>query len=184
MSNYKPLLDDLFQFVNDEQEANDEKLHEVWQQPLTEKLLKGWSQEFSHLERTDDKRTLIAHLGENESRFREGDLLALHLGNPLDFSGPLARRLTLEEDGGDQWLLRSRDEITLDGYTVGAPCYADPDGMSLLPFYQKSLEELAVSTVGNNVVLPMLHGDIEPEFDDSDCLEGERIALEARFNAK
>jgi DNA replication ATP-dependent helicase Dna2 len=184
MSRYTGLLCELRQFVNDEQEANEEKIYEIWQQPLAQKLSKGWTQALARLERTDDKRAFIAHLGDNDSRFREGDLLALHLGNPLDFSSLLTRQVVLEEEDANRWLLRCRDEVGLAGYKQGSPCFADPDSMSLLSFYEKSIEELSKSSIGNEVVLPLLQGDIDPEFDEADCQYAQQVAQSREFNTQ
>ncbi len=80
------------------------KLLEVWNRPLEEKLHAGWSQKLTWIERANEPGLLRAQLDEGHSRFREGDLLVLHTGHPID--DMLARGLLLEAEDDDGWLLR------------------------------------------------------------------------------
>jgi DNA replication ATP-dependent helicase Dna2 len=183
MSNtHQQLLSDLDAFVQGEHEAAEQKLREVWEQPLPQKLTKGLTQSFLRIERTSDPKTLLAYLGDNESRLREGDLLLLHLGDP--FQQLLARRLTLEEDDGDCWRLRSHEPITLLDDYDGGVCYADADTIDLRPFYEKAIADVATSSIGQKIILPLLAGHLEPEFNQRDCDQGEIVALREGFNKK
>lgn len=175
------LLSDLLSFVRQEQTAANEKLLEVWSRSLHEKLDKGISQGFTRIEPGDEPSTLWAYLDDSESRFREGDLILLHAGDPL--AAALGRGLSLEAEEDDRWLLRgNRVATVLDAYSGGA-CYGDPDGMDLTPYYERSLEEISTSQIGREVVLPLLSGQLDITFDDRDVLEGESIALAEGFNA-
>ena len=181
-SSQPDLLKELLAFIHDEQRAGDRKLIDVWGRPIVEKVETGWSQRFARLERTDDPGSLWAYLADGESRFREGDMLALHTGSPLD--AMLGRGLTLESEEDDRWLLRgNRVGAALDAY-AGGVTYADPDAMDLTPYYVKSLEEISTSRIGLDVVLPLLSGALEITFDDRDVADGERVALAEGFNAK
>ena len=176
------LLSKLLAFVRDEQQTGNRKLLEVWDRPLPEKLGKGLSQGFTRLERADEPSTIWAYLDTSESRFREGDLLLLHNGSPL--TSQLGRGLSLEAEEDDRWLLRgNRAPAVLEAYT-GGPCYADPDGMDLTPYYERSLEEISTSQIGLQVVLPLLGGKLDITFDDRDVSEGERVARAEGFNPK
>jgi DNA replication ATP-dependent helicase Dna2 len=176
------LLAELLSFVRDEQHAGDRKLLEVWERPLPEKLLKGLSQGFTRLERGEEPSTIWAYPDTSESRFREGDLLLLHSGSPL--TSQLGRGLTLEAEDDDRWLLRgNRVAAVLHAYD-GGHCYADPDGMDLTPYYERALEEISTSQIGQQVVLPLLDGKLDITFDDRDVSEGERVARVEGFNTK
>ena len=176
------LLAELLSFVRDEQQAGNRKLLEVWERPLAEKLDKGHSQGFTRLELADESSTIWAYLDSSESRFREGDLLLLHSGSPL--TSQLGRGLSLEAEEDDRWLLRgNRAPAVMDAY-IGGPCYADPDGMDLAPYYERSLEEISTSQIGLQVVLPLLGGKLDITFDDRDVSEGERVARAEGFNPK
>jgi DNA replication ATP-dependent helicase Dna2 len=176
------LLSKLLVFVRDEQKVGNEKLLEVWDRPLSEKLDKGLSQGFTRLERADESSAIWAYLDASESRFREGDLLLLHSGNPL--TSQFGRGLSLELEEDDRWLLRgNRAPAVLEAY-AGGPCYADPDGMDLTPYYERSLEEISTSQIGLQIVLPLLGGRLDITFDDRDVFEGERVARGEGFNLK
>lgn len=176
------LLANLLLFIRDEQQAGNQKLFDVWERPLTEKLENGWTQGFVRLERGEESQTLWAYLDGSESRFREGDLLCLHSGDPL--TGTLGGQLSLELEEDERWLLRGNlVQAALDAYE-GGPCYADPDAMDLTPYYERSIEEIATSQTGREIVLPLLRGDIEIKFDERDYADAEQIALAEGCNVK
>ena len=177
---YTRLLSGLLEFVRDEQTAGHQKLLDLWHRPLTEKLEKGWSQGFTRLEAADEPATAWAYLDDTESRFREGDLLVLHGGSPLQ--DQLGRGLSLESEEDGRWLLSGiRLTAALQLY-AGGPCYADPDTIDLTHYYERALEEIATSQIGRTVVLPLLSGQLEISFDDRDVSEAERIAIAEGFN--
>jgi DNA replication ATP-dependent helicase Dna2 len=181
MSANATLLSDLARLVYDEQMAASHQLRTTWERPLSEKLNKGLTQGFLRLERGPEPSTLWVYPDESESRFREGDLLCLHEGIALE---PLCRGLVfeLEEDG--RWLLRgNRAPAAFDDYTGGA-CYADPDAMDLTGYYKQTLDDIANSAVGQEVLLPLLSGDLDLEFDEADMADATRTALGEGFNAR
>ncbi|HTP27799.1 MAG TPA: AAA domain-containing protein, partial [Anaeromyxobacteraceae bacterium] len=175
------LLADLLRFVQDEKEAGDRRLCEVWKRPLAEKLETGWAQRFRKLERADDGN-LWAFTDESDSRFREGDMLVLHAGSPCD--DPLGRHLTLESEEDDRWLLRGRSVDDVLRAYGGGPCYADPDALDLTSFSERTIEEISISRIGREVVLPLLDGDLEIAFDAAADREGQRAARERGFNSR
>lgn len=176
------LLENLLLFIRDEQQAGNQKLFDVWERPLKEKQEKGWTQGFVRLERGEEAQTLWAYLDDGESRFREGDLLCLHSGDPL--SAKLGGQLSLELEEDERWLLRGNMvTVALDSYE-GGPCYADPDAMDLTPYYERSIGEIASSQTGREIVLPLLSGNLEITFDGRDLEDGERIALAEGCNAR
>ena len=157
----KTVLDDLRQFVEDEQKANYEQLFEVWEKPIQQKLDSGESQHIKQVERLD-KGYLILTLGENESRLREGDMLCLHLGDPKEKR--YVGQATIEVEYEDEWLVRARDADAQALVAIAEGCYADPDTMDLKSFYVKALDEVAGSTIGLNVVLPLLADQLNTSF--------------------
>jgi DNA replication ATP-dependent helicase Dna2 len=56
--------------------------------------------------------------------------------------------------------------------------------MDLTPYFERSIEEIATSQTGREVVLPLLKGDLKIEFDGRDYEYGEQIALNEGCNAK
>ncbi len=178
-------LNPLRALIEHERQAALAQRLDIWQRPLANKLATGWSQRLMRLEPADSARALWAYLdeGKGESRFREGDLLALHAGSPLDC--PLARQLTFEAEQDGRWLLVSASAATISDL-LGSPaaqgCWADPDAMDLTPYYLKALEEIETSAIGQEFVLPLLAGTLELTFDPRDVDEGERIAQAEGFN--
>jgi len=176
------LLAELLDFVKDEQAAGHHKLLDVWSRPVAEKLQSGWTQRFNRLERTDDPLAVWAYPEAADSRFREGDVLALHAGSPIE--NLFARGLTLESEDEDRWLLRGpRVPDALQAY-AGGPCFADPDAMDLTQYYEQALQEIGTSQIGREAVLPLLAGDIDITFTSEDFDLGLQAAEARKFNAR
>lgn len=157
----KTVLDDLRQFVEDEQKASYEQMFEVWEKSIQQKIENGESQQIQSVERID-KDSLTLTLGDNESRLREGDMICLHLGEPM--KKRYVAQATIEIEDEDEWLIRigSVDAKSLAAIANG--CYADPDTMDLKIFYDKALNEVADSRVGREVVLPLLADELNAGF--------------------
>lgn len=179
-TSYADFLSKSLQFVQDEQQAGEQNLHEVWGRPLAEKLTKGLSQQLLRLEATDEATAAWAYLGDNESRFREGDLLLLHGGTPQD--SLLGRRVSLELDEGHRWLLRDRQMSALLKECSGGPLFADPDAMDMTPYYRQALNEISTTQIGREIVLPLLTNNLDITSDDDDFSEAERTARHEGFN--
>lgn len=158
MDALKTTLTQLRQFVEDEQKANFEQLFEVWEKPIQQKLNSGESQKIQHVERTGNQHLTLT-LGSNESRLREGDMICLHLGNPIEKRH--ITQATIEAEYENDWLVRVQlaDDESLSAVANG--CYADPDTMDLTSFYNKALDDIAASPIGREVVLPMLSGQLD-----------------------
>ncbi len=166
------LLQELHTLIQDEQLAARQQLLLVWQKPLPEKLHQGLTQDFTHVDLGPEPGTLLAYPGEAESRFREGDLLCLHTGDPLE---PLGRSFTFEMETEEAWLLRGSATLAWTAYS-GGRCYADPDTMDLSGYYFQALEDVAHSAIGRDTLLPLLQGRAEVAFDEADVAEGEATA--------
>ena len=182
MPGQHPLIQKLYEFVYAEQAANLQKLGDIWERALQDKLLQGWTQGFIRLERSENPKQLWAHLDDNESRFRTGDLLRLHLG---DARGQvLCQGMKFEKEEDDRWLLSSdRAMFVWDDYQEGH-CYADPDGIDLTPRYIQALQDIENDSLGNNAILPLLGNTPDISFNDADVEYGEQTALEEGCNEK
>ena len=88
----------LRKFVQDEAETQREALMRQWARSLHERVAKGWTVEGL---RVDKFKNNIARLtcATNDSRFREGDLVVLHRGNPHDEN---AQHCELQYDGENE----------------------------------------------------------------------------------
>jgi DNA replication ATP-dependent helicase Dna2 len=88
-------LERLRHYIDSEASTQYKQLEHQWSFPLSERVAKGWAIEGL---RVEDYQNQIIRLScqTNDSRFREGDLIVLHRGNPRD---PDALHCELEYDG-------------------------------------------------------------------------------------
>lgn len=161
--NTKQTLNDLRAFVQEEHKASQAKLFEVWEKPLSKKLTSGESQHIAKISRAGASH-LVLNLGENDSRFREGDMVCLHYGDALE--SVFLHQATIEAENDGEWLLRVVNQ-NLDSMINADPSrkiYADPDSMDLKPFFDKALDDIAGSTIGTQFILPLLAGELDTRF--------------------
>ncbi len=123
-----------------------------------------------------------AWTGEGESRFREGDLLALHAGDPVEHL--LGRGFMLDQEDEGRWLLRGRKVDALFDAHDGGAAFADPDGIDLGDYYRKAIEEIGSSEIGREIVLPLLGGTLEISFVPDEVTRAAAIARERGFNER
>ena len=157
----RSVLADLREFVENEHRASYEKLYEIWEKPLNQKLIKGESQEVNYVKKLGKNHLHVA-LGHNESRFREGDMICLHMGEPS--KKRYVQQGTIESENDNEWVVRVHqiDDEAIDEIASG--CYADPDTMDLKPFYDQALEEIAESKQGREIILPLLANQLDTSF--------------------
>ena len=178
------LIEGLRGFVAREREAALQNLLDVWRQPLPDRLAKGLSQGFLRLEAGPEKGTAWAWLDGGESRFREGDLVCLHGGSPLQSMLSREAAFELEEEG--RWLLRLKHAAVVIKAAEGQPCYADPDDFDLTKYYEEVLDDIGQTippSRANRCLMPLLDGRISNDFDSRDFEEAETIALDEGLNA-
>ena len=154
-------LQRLRQFVHAEADAQQQALERQWSRPVRERVARGWAIEGLRVVGFDKN---IARLvcDSNHSRFREGDLVVLHRGNPKD---PNALHFDLYYDG----------EIELEASLIKGNHYfmtIQPDGWILdqdwfdsSPFYLSALDTAADSQRGRAIILPLLQGSLTPKVD-------------------
>jgi DNA replication ATP-dependent helicase Dna2 len=161
MSSTADLLKRLRHFVRAEAEIQYAALDLQWSRPLSERVAKGWAIEglrVAHFE----KGLIRLRCDTNDSRFREGDLLVLHQGNPKD---PNALHVELQYDG----------ETELEASLIKGNHFflaADPNGwifdqdwFDSSPFYLDALDTVADSLRGSSIILPLLQGSLTPKID-------------------
>ena len=161
MSSTTDLLNRLRQFVQAEAETQFAALDKQWSRPLSERVSKGWAIEGLSVEHFE-KGLIRLRCDTNDSRFREGDLLVLHRGNPQD---PNALHVELQYDAetelevslinGNHFFL----EADPDGWLI------DQDWFDSSPFYLDALNNVADSLRGRSVILPLLQGSLTPKLD-------------------
>lgn len=166
----KSVLTELSEFVQREYDANQAKLIEIWEMPINQKIKSGESQLIKKIcVKSDNHVELI--LDGDGSRFREGDMICLHLGDALEST--FVKQVSIDAEYDGRWLISGYKLDTNALKQASMPCYADPDGMNLKPFYDQALEELAETNIGIDIILPLLAGDLkvdgiyESEYEDA-----------------
>ena len=154
-------LQRLRKFVQDEAETQFQALSHQWSHPLQERVARGWAIEGLH---ATHFRNGIARLtcATNDSRFREGDLVVLHRGNPRDKN---VQHCELQYDGetelevslihGNEYFFSQQP----DGWIM------DQDWFDSSPFYLSALDTVADSQLGRSVILPLIQGSLTPKID-------------------
>jgi len=178
------LLEGLRSFVAREREAAQQYLLDTWRQPLPDRLAKGLSQRFLRIEAGPEQGTAWAYPDGGESRFREGDLVCLHGGSPLQ--SMLSREAAFEAEEEGRWLLRLKHAQAVIKAAGGEPCYADPDDFDLTRYYDAVLDDIGETippSRANRCLMPLLEGRISNDFDPRDFEEAEAIALREGLNA-
>ncbi|SGZ09231.1 DEAD/DEAH box helicase [Moritella viscosa] len=154
----KLVLTELRELIQREYDANQAKLIEVWEKSIKQKIKSGESQLITHITVKGNGYVELT-LGEGESRFREGDMICLHLGDAI--GSTFINQASIDDEYDGRWLI-SGYKLDLNALKQAKmPCYADPDGMNLKPFYDQALAELAETSIGLDIVLPLLAGDLK-----------------------
>ena len=174
--------------VEDEYAAQADQLRQLWQMSLNSRLNSGHCQRLTHFEKTQDGHYWVTLDREQESRFREGDLLRLHWGNPVEEAFGLELMLLEEQD--DRWRLQHKRNMAnayrewQQGRSVyDGVCYADPDQMDLRSFQHDGLSVLQSSPRGQNIILPLLQNRLKIGLDPNADYEALFAnALEQGFN--
>lgn len=156
MSDYQPLLQRLDRFVRSESEIHRQELERQWSRSLAERIATGRALEGLQVEEVRKDGTLLLNCATNDSRFREGDFLVLHRGDPR---GEEAAECLLEYDdethlevslrSGNVFFMRSNP----DGWI------ADESMLDLSPFYLDALDQVADTRRGREIILPLLSGE-------------------------
>ena len=159
-----PVLKKLEAVVYAEHRAGMEKLLDIWEKPLKDKLYKGETQQINSVKSLGNGQLEVT-LGKNESKFREGDMVCLHLGEA--HVERVISQATIEAEDDGKWLLRAKFDQTKIT-KLQSDCFADPDGMDLTSFYDKALEDVATSAIGRNTLLPLLAHSLNTDLVDED----------------
>lgn len=162
MPGNETLLRRLRHFVLSETETQRRQLESQWSRPLTERVAQGRALEGLHVKSLQPGGSLFLTCQTNDSRFREGDTLVLHRGDPR---GLEAIQGTLEYDDetelelsllmGNPYLLK----------TEPSGWIADEGLLDLSSFYLDALDQAADSLRGREFILPLLGGQKAPNID-------------------
>lgn len=148
-------------FVENEADAQREALNKQWNTSLNERIAHGWAVEGLQVQQF--KHNIIRLTCDtNESKFREGDLVILHRGDPrgenvlhcdVQYDNEIELELNLIR-GNELFLAQ-----TPHGWIM------DQDWFDASPFYLSALNEAADSNLGRSFILPVLQGALKPKLD-------------------
>lgn len=162
MTNHAVLLQRLERFVRSEAEAHRNQLRERWARPLSERVARGFAIEGISIASFNSPGSIILNCHTNESRFRDGDFLVMHRGDP---DGEDSIEIVLEYDDETQLEVSARTGKLYLLTDQPHGWIADESMLDLSPFFLDALEEVADTQRGRERILPLLSGEKEPTLD-------------------
>ena len=160
-TDYLILLQRLKTFIRREYEIQRYEVEKQWALPLFQRVQQGYAIESLSL-RSLKGNALKLDCQTNDSRFRDGDLLVLHRGNPR---GPESIQCILDYD----------DETSLDLLiTDGKPFLlkehsqgwiADESMLDLSGMFLDALDQVSDTLRGREFILPLINGELAPNID-------------------
>jgi DNA replication ATP-dependent helicase Dna2 len=180
MSSTADLLQRLRRFVQAEAQTQYSALDRQWSRPIGERVAKGWAIEGLRVVR-EEKGIIRLTCHTNDSRFREGDLLALHQPDESP-KNPNTLHVELQYDGETEL------EVSLikgNATFLAAQPYdwiADQDWFDSSPFYLDALDTVADSLRGRSIILPLLNGSLSPKLDYARYERASQAAYAAELN--
>jgi DNA replication ATP-dependent helicase Dna2 len=151
----------LRKLVQDEAEAQLQELTRQWSRSLQERVARGWAIEGLRVQGIQNG-ILRLTCATNDSRFREGDLVVLHRGDPRDEN---ALHCDLQYDGESDLeasLIRGNEYFLTQ---QGGGWIMDQDWFNASPFYLDALNTVADSQRGRSIILPLIQGSLTPKID-------------------
>jgi hypothetical protein len=156
------LLPRLQSLIRAEAEQQRYELRKQWSLPLPERVARGYAIEGLEVTAIRPDGTLLLSCQTNDSRFREGDFLAIHRGDPetperlsgvLEYDDETELEIDLTEGNID--ILKTNPT----GWIV------DEDMLDLSRFYLEALDQVADRLLGRERILPLLYGEKGPNID-------------------
>lgn len=138
---------------------------EFLSRPLADRVASGWSLSPIRLRRSQEDKLLELHADLSHSRYREGDVLRIHTDFIDDVDGFDA---TIVWEGPEFLVIRP-ERSPAAVLAAAGKLIADPGYLNLTDYYLAALEDCAATTVGREVILPMLLGELHLK------LEGHRF---------
>ena len=179
MDDYRPLLHKLRHFIISEAENKKFQLRRQWSRPLSERVAAGDA--IAGLTVTNVTFDGSVHLkcSTNNSRFREGDFLVLHRGNPTDQN---TLQVVLEDDNGTELIAMINDgniyllEASPNGWI------ADEGMLDLTNFYLEAITQVSDTERGRKIILPLLTNEISPAQDPQSHEIAYKTGIKAGLN--
>jgi DNA replication ATP-dependent helicase Dna2 len=168
----------LRKLVQDEADAQLETLTRQWSRSLQERVARGWAIEGLRVQHVQNGIIRLI-CTTNDSRFREGDLVVLHRGDPRDEN---VQHCELQYDGEtdlEASLIRGNEYFFTgqpDGWIM------DQDWFDASPFYLDALNNVADSQRGRSIILPLIQGSLAPKIDFARYERARKMLSESGLN--
>lgn len=165
-------------FVAKEHEAQRSATQRLWARTTTERVEEGRCIAGLRVESKSAAGVWRLSCEANDSRFREGDLVRLSRGDP---QSPLADCFV--QAITDQWLDLSVRKPLGGAWAVGDQGLCiDESFIDLEKFYQDTIADLGKSTLGREVILPLLQGALKSTVDVTEYEEANTQGLRDDLN--
>ena len=172
----------LRQQVRDEAEEAMRSVRRDWKKPLSSRVEDGVALENVRCT-MQDEGWIEARFERNHSRFREGDLIQLGIGDPVGTPGVNA---FVEREFDGSFLLyvgeAERKNRSMDLEEIAKLTVLDQGHMDLSQQVMEALVELGASREGRERVLPLLMGRLSPKLDLARATRAELHGFEQGFN--
>ena len=157
------VLQELRAFVAAEFEAQRLKFAEQRAKPRSERVEDGTCVDGLRFQRLDESgRAVFKHEG-NDSRLREGDLVALRQVE----DGDETRASLFREEAGEMWLATEKG-FKAATFAEAGGWFIDEAFLDLESHYLAAFDRLPMSAIGQECILPLLMGSEAPEFDEEE----------------
>lgn len=172
------LQNQLGRFVAAEHDVQRSAIRRHWARSVAERVEEGRCVNGLRAESRNAAGVWRLSCRANDSRFREGDVVRLSRGDPqlpladcyIQSIGDDAVELVVRKPLGDEWTIGD------DGLCL------DESFIDLEKFYLNAIADLGKSSIGRNVILPLLQGGLKPTIDVEEFEEAQDQAINDGLN--
>jgi len=155
--NYKSFLNRFEQLIDAENQQTYAQLHELWEKPLAKRIQLGKAIAHLQLHSFPSASEIIFTCDQNQSVFREGDMVCLSQNDPLDFGSQTLTIEAIDEHSmrlSSSYLDKTAIQERKDGWTL------DQDTLDMSQYHHAALERVASEPIGQRCILPLLVGTL------------------------
>lgn len=171
--------EELFHLVRAEHAARRNALLRHWARPLEERVEEGRTLADLKVIASRLPKSLVLGCTENDSRFREGDIVRVNQGDP---ENPTAEAIFVagHDDRVELSLRSPRDMARFPLLSTG--WQIDESSVDLEKHFLSALEDLGKTVVGRESILPLLNASRQPLLDAESYNDGLNGAAKAGFD--
>jgi len=160
-TDYLKLLQRLKTFIGREYAIQRDQLEKQWSLPLAQRVQQGYAIEGLTVQ-SRKGNALKMGCQVNDSRFRDGDLLVLHRGNPKGQES-IQCILDYDDENSLDLLITDGKPFLLKEHPHG--WIADESMLDLSSMFLDSLDQVSDTLRGREFILPLISGELAPNID-------------------